>query len=83
MQHLLFALQKIRMGGSKRSSIMQEIRRRPVHSGFETLKNSRIYGQQAECFNRLGYATNEQMTALGLTASTNASLRLFDRGISR
>ena len=58
---------------------MRQIKR-PIHSGFETLRISRLNG--ANHFNRAGYPAFEQVTALALALPTRESA-LHTPGLSR
>ena len=48
---------------------MYDIRRRPVHCGYETLRLRRDPLQREMQFNRKPFPANEQITALGFAAA--------------
>jgi hypothetical protein len=42
---------------------------RPIHCGFETLRVASDHVRTTQSYNRIGFATNEQMVARGTGAS--------------
>jgi hypothetical protein len=80
---LYAALQYVNRLGRSRTgtNVMREIRR-PIHSGFESLRLRREHCHFEAHFNRSAFPANEQLTALGL-AHASRSQPLFAAGCSR
>jgi hypothetical protein len=72
----------IRLGRIVKGTFTMRDRIRPIHSSFETLRIRSAGGRGDVYFNRRGFPTHEQMTALGMM-SCGGRCHLHEAGVSR